>query len=119
MAIAGLLITSAFVVQRVKGLYCLGFSQRLYLPGFWALHSPPQRNFFFALPQIPLDLFGPGNHWAFLPERQCSSTGWLLLFVFCLLTYLTPLAPPLRGVRDARAGYIGPDGERRASNLDG
>jgi len=55
----------------------LGFSQQLYLPGFWALQPGN-----FALPQIPLDLFGQAiTGLSYL--NASNFVGWLaVLFVF-------------------------------------
>lgn len=58
MAIAGLLIliTSAFVVRRVKGALLFGIFATASVAWILGIASPPQG--LFAVPQVPRDLFG-------------------------------------------------------------
>ncbi len=56
MAVAGLLLTSAFVVRRVRGALLLGIFATAVLAWILGVAAPPQG--IFALPQLPTDLFG-------------------------------------------------------------
>lgn len=112
MAIAGLLITSAFVVRRVKGALLFGIFATALVAWNLGVATWPQG--FFAVPQIPLDLFGQ----AITGLTQLNSSNfinWLaVLFVFLFVDIFDTVGT-LTGV-GMRAGYIGPDGELPRAN---
>lgn len=112
MAIAGLLITSAFVVRRVKGALLFGIFATALVAWILGVATWPQG--FFAVPQIPLNLFGQ----AITGLSQLNSSNfinWLaVLFVFLFVDIFDTVGT-LTGV-GMRAGYIGPDGELPRAN---
>lgn len=112
MALAGLLITSAFVVRRVKGALLFGIFATAVVAWILGVAAPPQG--FFAVPQIPKDLFGQ----AITGLTQLNSSNfinWLaVLFVFLFVDIFDTVGT-LTGV-GMRAGYIGPDGELPRAN---
>ena len=112
MALAGLLITSAFVVRRVKGALLFGIFATALVAWILGVATWPQG--FFAVPQIPLDLFGQ----AITGLAQLNSSNfidWLaVLFVFLFVDIFDTVGT-LTGV-GMRAGYIGPDGELPRAN---
>lgn len=112
MAIAGLLITSALVVRRVKGALLFGIFATALVAWILGVATWPQG--FFAVPQIPKDLFGQ----AITGLSQLNSSNfinWLaVLFVFLFVDIFDTVGT-LTGV-GMRAGYIGPDGELPRAN---
>lgn len=112
MALLGLLITSAFVVRRVKGALLVGIFATALLAWILGVAAPPKG--IFALPQIPLDLFGQAI--TGLSHLNASNfVDWLaVLFVFLFVDIFDTIGT-LTGV-GMRAGYIGPDGELPRAN---
>lgn len=112
MAIAGLIITSALVVRRIKGALLFGIFATALVAWILGVATWPQG--FFAVPQIPLDLFGQ----AITGLTQLNSSNfinWLaVLFVFLFVDIFDTVGT-LTGV-GMRAGYIGPDGELPRAN---
>jgi adenine/guanine/hypoxanthine permease len=112
MAIAGLLMTSAFVVRRVKGALLWGILATALLA--WILGVAAWPKGFFAVPEIPKDLVGQ----AFGGLVHLNATNfidWLaVLFVFLFVDIFDTIGT-LTGV-GMRAGYIGPDGELPRAN---
>jgi adenine/guanine/hypoxanthine permease len=112
MAVAGLIITSAFVVRRVRGALLLGIFATAVLAWILGITAPPQS--IFALPQLPVDLFGHAI--TGLSGLNASNIiDWLaVLFVF-LFVDVFDVVGTLTGV-GMRAGYIGEDGELPRAN---
>jgi AGZA family xanthine/uracil permease-like MFS transporter len=112
MALAGLLMTSAFVVRRVKGALLFGIFATALCAWMLGIAAPPQG--IFALPQIPKDLFGQAL--AGLAHLNASNLiDWVaVLFVFLFVDIFDTIGT-LTGV-GMRAGYIGSDGELPRAN---
>ena len=112
MAIAGLLVTSAFVVRRVKGALLWGILATALLA--WILGVAAWPKGFFAIPEIPKDLVGQA--FGGLVHLNASNfVDWLaVLFVFLFVDIFDTIGT-LTGV-GMRAGYIGPDGELPRAN---
>jgi AGZA family xanthine/uracil permease-like MFS transporter len=112
MAVAGLVITSAFVVRRVRGALLLGIFATAVLAWILGVATPPQG--IFALPQLPKDLFGQAI--TGLSGLNASNIiDWLaVLFVFLFVDIFDAVGT-LTGV-GMRAGYIGEDGELPRAN---
>ena len=112
IAIAGLLITSAFVVRRVKGALLWGIVATAMLA--WILGVTPWPKGIFALPQIPTDIFGQ----AIIGLSQLNASNFIdwvaVLFVFLFVDIFDTIGT-LTGV-GMRAGYIGEDGELPRAN---
>lgn len=112
MAIAGIIITSAFVVRRVKGALLFGILATAILAWIFGVAAPPQG--IFAMPQIPVDLFGQ----AITGLSRLNSSNFIdwvaVLFVFLFVDIFDTIGT-LTGV-GVRAGYIGPDGELPRAN---
>lgn len=112
MAVAGLLITSAFVVRRVKGALLWGILATALLA--WTLGAAAWPQGVFAIPQTPTDLFGQAiTGLAYL--NASNFIDWLaVLFVFLFVDIFDTIGT-LTGV-GMRAGYIGADGELPRAN---
>ena len=112
MAIAGLLITSAFVVRGVKGALLWGIFATALLAWILGVTASPEA--IFALPQLPKDLFG--NAITGLVYLNASNfVDWLaVLFVFLFVDIFDAIGT-LTGV-GMRAGYIGSDGKLPRAN---
>ncbi len=112
MAVAGLIITSAFVVRHVKGALLLGIFATAALAWILGVAAPPQG--IFAVPQLPTDLLGQAI--TGLSELNASNLiDWLaVLFVFLFVDVFDAVGT-LTGV-GMRAGYIGEDGELPRAN---
>jgi len=112
MALAGLCITSAFIVRRIKGALLWGIFATALLA--WILGVAAWPKGFFALPQLPTDLFGHAI--TGLTYLNASNfVDWLaVLFVFLFVDIFDTIGT-LTGV-GMRAGYIGPDGELPRAN---
>lgn len=112
MAIAGLIITSAFVVRRVKGALLWGIFATALLAWILGVTTAPQG--IFALPQLPKDLFG--NAISGLIRLNASNfIDWVaVLFVFLFVDIFDTIGT-LTGV-GMRAGYIGSDGKLPRAN---
>lgn len=112
VAIAGLLITSAFVVRRVKGALLWGIFATALLG--WILGVTPWPQGIFALPQIPKDLVGQAVT-GLVYLNASNFIDWVaVLFVFLFVDIFDTIGT-LTGV-GMRAGYIGPDGELPRAN---
>lgn len=112
MAIAGLLITSAFVVRQVKGALLLGIFATALLA--WILGVTPWPEGVFAIPAPPKDLFGQAI--GGLTQLNAENfIDWVaVLFVFLFVDIFDTIGT-LTGV-GMRAGYIGPDGKLPRAN---
>lgn len=112
MAIAGLAITSAFVVRRVKGALLFGIFATAILAWILGVAAPPKA--IFALPLIPKDLFGQ----AFTGLVHLNANNFIdwiaVLFVFLFVDIFDTIGT-LTGV-GMRAGYIGADGQLPRAN---
>lgn len=112
VAIAGLLITSAFVVRRVKGALLWGIFATALLG--WILGVTPWPQGIFAVPQIPKDLVGQAVT-GLVHLNASNFIDWVaVLFVFLFVDIFDTIGT-LTGV-GMRAGYIGPDGELPRAN---
>lgn len=112
VAIAGLLITSAFVVRRVKGALLWGIFATALLG--WILGVTPWPQGIFALPQLPKDLVGQAIT-GLVHLNASNFIDWVaVLFVFLFVDIFDTIGT-LTGV-GMRAGYIGPDGELPRAN---
>lgn len=112
VAIAGILITSAFVVRRVKGALLWGIFATALLA--WVLGVAPWPKGIFALPQLPTDLFGQAIT-GLVHLNASNFIDWVaVLFVFLFVDIFDTIGT-LTGV-GMRAGYIGPDGELPRAN---
>lgn len=112
MASAGILITAAFVVRRVKGALLFGIFATALLA--WIIGVAAWPKGIFALPQIPKDLFGQAiTGLSYL--NGSNFIDWVaVLFVFLFVDVFDTIGT-LTGV-GMRAGYIGPDGELPRAN---
>jgi len=112
VALAGLLITSAFVVRRVKGALLWGILATASLAWILGVSVPPTS--LFALPEVPKDLIGQAI--GGLSKLNSSNfIDWLaVLFVFLFVDIFDTIGT-LTGV-GMRAGYIGEDGELPRAN---
>lgn len=112
MAIAGLLITTAFVVRRVKGALLWGIFATALLT--WILGVTPWPQGIFAVPQLPKDIFGQAIT-GITYLNASNFIDWLaVLFVFLFVDIFDTVGT-LTGV-GMRAGYIGADGELPRAN---
>lgn len=112
MAIAGLLITTAFVVRRVKGALLWGIFATALLT--WILGVSPWPQGIFAIPQLPKDIFGQAIT-GITYLNASNFIDWLaVLFVFLFVDIFDTVGT-LTGV-GMRAGYIGADGELPRAN---
>ncbi len=112
MAVAGLILTSAFVVRRIKGALLWGILVTALLA--WTLSVSPWPQGVFALPQIPKDIFGQAIG-GLTHLNGSNFIDWLaVLFVFLFVDIFDTIGT-LTGV-GMRAGYIGPDGELPRAN---
>ncbi|MBD1926683.1 NCS2 family permease [Trichocoleus sp. FACHB-90] len=107
VAIAGILITAAFVARRIKGALLWGILATALLG--WILRIAPAPSGIVALPQWPGDLFGQ----AVLGLSQIGRTNiWDLvavIFVFLFIDLFDTIGT-LAGV-GTQAGYIDENGE--------
>lgn len=112
IAISGLLITSAFVVRRVKGALLFGILATASVAWLFGVASPPQG--IFAVPQVPRDIVGQAvTGLAYL--NASNFVDWLaVLFVFLFVDIFDTIGT-LTGV-GMRAGYIGADGQLPRAN---
>lgn len=112
LAIAGLLITSAFVVRRIKGGLLWGILATAILGWILGVTTPPQG--FFEIPPFPKDLFGQ----AVIGVAQISAENFLnffaVLFVFLFVDMFDTIGT-LTGV-GMKAGYIDENGELPRAN---
>jgi AGZA family xanthine/uracil permease-like MFS transporter len=106
MAVVGLLITSAFLVRRVKGALLWGILATALLG--WILRITPWPQGIFAIPELPKDIFGHAV--TGLAQLNASNfIDWLsVLFVFLFVDIFDTVGT-LTGV-GMRAGYIKEDG---------
>ncbi|WP_404786738.1 NCS2 family permease [Altericista sp. CCNU0014] len=112
MAIAGLLITSAFIVRRVKGALLWGILATALLAWILGVAAWPQG--LFALPSMPTDLLGQAIG-GLVNLNANNFLDWLAVtFVFLFVDIFDTIGT-LTGV-GMRAGYIGPDGELPRAN---
>lgn len=112
MAIAGLLITTAFVVRRVRGALLWGIFATALLT--WILGVAPWPQGIFAVPQLPKDIFGQAIT-GITYLNTSNFIDWLaVLFVFLFVDIFDTVGT-LTGV-GMRAGYIGADGELPRAN---
>jgi adenine/guanine/hypoxanthine permease len=112
VAIAGLLITSAFVVRRVKGALLWGILATALLA--WILGVAAWPKGLFAIPALPKDIFGSAITGLVHLNAQ-NFVDWIaVLFVFLFVDIFDTIGT-LTGV-GMRAGYIGPDGELPRAN---
>jgi AGZA family xanthine/uracil permease-like MFS transporter len=112
LALVGLLITSAFVVRRVKGALLLGIFATALLAWILGVAAWPQA--IFAPPELPKDLIGQ----AILGLENLNASNFLdwfaVLLVFLFVDIFDTIGT-LTGV-GMRAGYIGEDGELPRAN---
>lgn len=112
VAIAGIFITSAFVVRRVKGALLWGILATAILGWILGVTPPPQG--LFQIPPFPKELFGE----AFLGLTNLNSNNFLdfvaVTFVF-LFVDLFDTVGTLTGVA-MKAGYIDENGELPRAN---
>ncbi len=112
VAIAGLLITSAFMVRRVKGALLWGILATAILG--WILGVTPWPKGIFEFPPFPTELFGQ----AFLGLANLNANNFLdfvaVTFVF-LFVDLFDTVGTLTGVA-MKAGYIDQNGELPRAN---
>lgn len=112
MAIAGLFITAALIVRRVRGALLIGIFATALLA--WILGVSPWPTGFFALPPLPVDLAGQ----AIVGLRNLNAGNFLdwfaVLLVFLFVDIFDTIGT-LTGV-GMRAGYIGADGELPRAN---
>lgn len=112
VALAGILITSAFVVRRVKGALLWGIFATALLA--WILGVAAWPKGIFALPELPKDLFGQAIS-GLTHLNGSNFIDWLaVLFVFLFVDIFDTIGT-LTGV-GMRAGYIGADGELPRAN---
>lgn len=112
VAVIGILITSAFVVRRVKGALLWGILATALLA--WILGVTPWPQGVFALPEMPKDLFGQAIFGLEGLNAQ-NFVDWVaVLFVFLFVDIFDTIGT-LTGV-GMRAGYIGEDGELPRAN---
>lgn len=112
VAVVGILITSAFVVRRVKGALLWGIFATALLS--WILGVAPWPKGIFAVPQVPTDLFGQAIT-GLVHLNASNFIDWVaVLFVFLFVDIFDTIGT-LTGV-GMRAGYIGPDGELPRAN---
>ncbi len=107
MAIAGILITAAFVARRIKGALLWGILATAILGWILGIAQPPTG--LVALPPLPVDLFGQ----AFIGLGQMGSVniGQLLTVIFVFLFVdLFDTVGTLTGL-GMKAGYITEQGE--------
>lgn len=112
VAIAGLLITSAFVVRRVRGALLFGILATALLA--WILGVSPWPEGLFALPQLPKDIFGQ----AIIGLQHLNASNfidWIAILLVFLFVDVFDTIGTLTGV-GMRAGYIGEDGELPRAN---
>lgn len=112
IAVIGLLITSAFVVRRIKGALLWGIFATAMLA--WILGISPWPTGIFALPELPKDIFGQ----AIVGITNLNADNWVnwvaVLFVFLFVDIFDTIGT-LTGV-GMRAGYIKEDGELPRAN---
>ncbi|NEQ28791.1 MAG: NCS2 family permease, partial [Microcoleus sp. SIO2G3] len=112
MAIFGLLITAAFVVRHVRGALLWGILATALLA--WLLGVAPWPEGFFALPQLPADIFGRAI--TGLTQLNASNfIDWFAVLLVFLFVDIFDTVGTLTGV-GMRAGYIGADGELPRAN---
>lgn len=112
VAIAGLLLTSAFVVRRVKGALLWGILATALLA--WILGVTPWPKGVFAIPELPKDIFGAAIT-GLVHLNANNFIDWIaVLFVFLFVDIFDTVGT-LTGV-GMRAGYIGADGELPRAN---
>lgn len=112
LAVAGLAMTAGLVVRGVRGALLFGiFGTAIWA---WLFKVSPLPQGFFALPELPKDIFGQ----AFLGIANLNSENFIdwiaVLFVFLFVDIFDTIGT-LTGV-GMRAGYIGPDGELPRAN---
>lgn len=112
LAIVGLIITSAFVVRRIKGGLLWGILATAILGWILGVTPPPQG--LFEVPPFPQDLFGQ----AILGVSQVNAGNFLnffaVLFVFLFVDMFDTIGT-LTGV-GIKAGYIDQKGELPRAN---
>lgn len=106
MAMVGLLITSAFLVRRIKGALLWGILATALLG--WLLGITPWPQGFFAIPTLPKDIFGQAI--TGLAQLNASNfVNWLSVLLVFLFVDIFDTVGTLTGV-GMRAGYIKEDG---------
>ena len=112
VAIAGIFITSAFVVRRIKGALLWGILATAILGWILGVTPPPQG--LFQIPPFPKELFGE----AFLGLVNLNSNNFLdfvaVTFVFLFVDLFDTIGT-LTGVA-MKAGYIDENGELPRAN---
>lgn len=112
IAIAGIIITSAFVVRGIKGGLLWGVLATAILGWILGVTSPPQG--LFEIPPFPKDLFGQ----AIVGVSQINFDNFLnffaVLFVFLFVDIFDTIGT-LTGV-GVKAGYIDENGELPRAN---
>ncbi|MEB3282635.1 MAG: NCS2 family permease [Lyngbya sp.] len=112
VAIAGIFITSAFVVRRIKGALLWGILATAILGWILGVTPPPQG--LFQIPPFPKELFGE----AFLGLVNLNSNNFLdfvaVTFVFLFVDLFDTIGT-LTGVA-LKAGYIDENGELPRAN---
>lgn len=107
MAIAGILITSAFIARRIKGALLWGMLATAVLG--WIVGVSPWPQGIIALPQLPVDLVGQ----AFVGLSQLNGanlTNFLAVVFVFMFVDLFDTVGTLAGV-GVQAGMINEDGE--------
>lgn len=112
MAIAGLFITAALIVRRVRGALLIGILATALLAWILGVSSWPTE--LAAIPPLPVDIFGQ----AILGLQNLNAGNFLdwfaVLLVFLFVDIFDTIGT-LTGV-GMRAGYIGADGELPRAN---
>lgn len=112
VAIVGLLITSAFVVRRVKGALLWGIIATAMLAWIFGVAPLPQS--IFAFPELPKAIFGQAIS-GVTRLNASNFIDWVaVLFVFLFVDIFDTVGT-LTGV-GMRAGYIKEDGELPRAN---
>jgi adenine/guanine/hypoxanthine permease len=106
LALAGLAMTAGLVVRGVRGALLFGiFGTAIWA---WLFKVSPAPEGFFAIPELPKDIFGQ----AFLGIFNLNAENFIdwiaVLFVFLFVDIFDTIGT-LTGV-GMRGGYIGPDG---------
>lgn len=112
MAVIGLVLTMALVVRRVKGALLFGIFVTALLA--WIAGTAPAPTGFFALPDLPRDLFGQAIGGLSRLNAQ-NFIDWVAVLLVFLFVDIFDTIGTLTGV-GMRAGYIGADGELPRAN---
>lgn len=112
MAIAGLFITSALIVRRVRGALLIGILATALLAWILGVAAWPQS--LAAVPPLPSDIFGQA---IFGLQRLNAGNflDWFAVLLVFLFVDIFDTIGTLTGV-GMRAGYIGADGELPRAN---